>query len=460
MEESAERVQFKKMTETPVSKLIVSLAVPTVITMLVSSFYNMADTFFVSQIGTSASAAVGVVFSLMAIFQAVGFTLGMGSASIISRLLGVHDLKQASKTATTAFFTAFLFGLLILVGGLSFLDDLMRLLGATPSVLPYARNYARFILMGTPFICSSFVMNNVLRSEGKSAKAMIALTSGGFINIILDPVFIFVLKLETAGAAIATIISQTISFFLLLQFFLRKKTLCTISPKFLEPDFRLLALVILTGLPSLFRQGLASISTIMLNRSASVYGDAALAGMSIVMRLIQVVASVMIGIGQGFTPVSGYNYGAKKYDRVKKAYFFTVKSGFLCLAASATCLFAFAPNIIELFRDDAEVIKIGAMALRFQAAGLPFHSFIIATNMLMQSTGRIKSASLLSCMRQGIYFIPLVIVLPLLFGLFGVEISQAISDFLSFLTAIPFIVVFFRNLGKNNAEKAAAQNEN
>ena len=218
--------------------------------------------------------------------------------------------------------------------------------------------------------------------------------------------------------------------------------------------------MILTGLPSLFRQGLASISTIMLNRSASVYGDAALAGMSIVMRLIQVVASVMIGIGQGFTPVSGYNYGAKKYDRVKKAYFFTVKSGFLCLAASATCLFVFAPNIIGLFRDDAEVIKIGAAALRFQAAGLPFHSFIIATNMLMQSTGRIKSASLLSCMRQGIYFIPLVIVLPLLFGLFGVEISQAISDFLSFLTAIPFIVVFFRNLGKNNAEKAAAQNEN
>ena len=449
MEESAEKIQFKKMTETPVSRLIISLAVPTVITMLVTSFYNMADTFFVSQIGTSASAAVGVVFSLMAIFQAVGFTLGMGSASIISRLLGVHDVKKASETVTIAFCAAFLFGLLISVFGTACLDDLMRLLGATPSVLPYARNYARFILLGTPFICSSFVLNNVLRAEGKSAKAMIALISGGFINIALDPVFIFALKLETAGAAIATVISQIIAFFLLLQFYLRKKTLCRISLKYLKPDFKQLALVIMTGLPSLFRQGLASVSTIMLNRAAAVYGDAALAGMSIVMRLIQVVASVMIGIGQGFTPVSGYNYGAKKYERVKGAYFFTVKAGFLCLAVCASGLFAFAPEIIRLFRDDVDVIKIGAAALRFQAAGLPFHSFIIATNMLMQSTGRIKSASLLSCMRQGIYFLPLVIVLPLLFGLLGVEMSQAISDFLSFLTAIPFIIIFFRSISKN-----------
>lgn len=451
MEESAEKAQFKKMTETPVSRLIISLAVPTVITMLVTSFYNMADTFFVSQIGTSASAAVGVVFSLMAIIQAVGFTLGMGSASIISRLLGVHDLEKASQTATTAFFAAFLFGLVISVCGTACLDDLMRLLGATPSVLPYARNYARFILLGTPFICSSFVLNNVLRSEGKSAKAMIALTSGGFINIALDPIFIFALKLETAGAAIATVISQIIGFSLLLQFFLRKKTLCRISPKYLKPDFSRLVLIILTGLPSLFRQGLASISTIMLNRAAAVYGDAALAGMSIVMRLIQLVASVMIGIGQGFTPVSGYNYGAKNYERVKKAYFFTVRAGFMCLAVCAAVLFGFAPQIIRLFRDDADVIKIGAAALRFQVAGLPFHSFIIATNMLMQSTGRIKSASLLSCMRQGIYFLPLVIVMPLLFGLLGVEMSQAISDFMSFLTAIPFIIVFFRKLDKNES---------
>lgn len=449
MEESAEEKQFKKMTEKPVSSLIISLAVPTVITMLISSFYNMADTFFVSQIGTSASAAVGVVFSLMAIFQALGFTLGMGSASIISRLLGVHDIDKASKTTASAFFSAFIFGLLISIFGIIFIDDLMRLLGATPSVLPYAKNYARFIFIGTPFICSSFVLNNILRSEGKSAKSMIALTSGGLINILLDPIFIFLLKMETAGAAIATVISQTISFFLLLQFFIRKKTLCRISPAYMKFDLERLILIVLTGLPSLFRQGLASISTIMLNRAASDYGDAALAGMSIVMRLIQVVASVMVGIGQGFTPVSGYNYGAKNYNRVKKAYFFTVRAGFFCLAVYAACLFVFAPQIIRLFRDDADVIKIGSAALRFQAAGLPFHSFIISTNMLMQSTGRIKSASLLSCMRQGIYFIPLIIILPLLFGLTGVEISQALSDFLSFLTSIPFIVFFFRSLNRN-----------
>ena len=452
MEESAEKKQFLKMTETPVSALIISLAIPTVITMLTSSFYNMADTFFVSQIGTSASAAVGVVFSLMAIIQAVGFTIGMGSASIISRLLGVRDVEAASKTATIAFIAAFSFGIIITIFGLLFLDKLMSFLGATPSVLPYAKNYARYILLGSPVICTSFVLNNILRAEGKSAKAMIALTFGGIINVLLDPFFIFTLKMETAGAAIATVISQTISFFLLLQFFFRQKTLCKISIKFLEIDMQKLVQILLTGFPSLCRQSLASISTILLNRAASVYGDDALAGMSIVMRIIQVVASVMVGIGQGFTPVSGYNYGAKKYKRVKTAYFFTVRAGFICLLFSSIILFAFAPQIIKFFRNDLNVIKIGAAALRFQTIGLPLHSVVIATNMLMQSTGKTKSATLLSSMRQGIYFIPLIIIMPMLFNLTGVIMSQAISDFLSFLTSIPFLILFFKKLNEKEGK--------
>ncbi|NLK45408.1 MAG: MATE family efflux transporter [Treponema sp.] len=452
MEESAEKKQFLKMTETPVSALIISLAIPTVITMLTSSFYNMADTFFVSQIGTSASAAVGVVFSLMAIIQAVGFTIGMGSASIISRLLGVRDVEAASKTATIAFIAAFSFGIIITIFGLLFLDKLMSFLGATPSVLPYAKNYARYILLGSPVICTSFVLNNILRAEGKSAKAMIALTFGGIINVLLDPIFIFTLKMETAGAAIATVISQTISFFLLLQFFFRQKTLCKISIKFLEIDMQKLVQILLTGFPSLCRQSLASISTILLNRAASVYGDDALAGMSIVMRIIQVVASVMVGIGQGFTPVSGYNYGAKKYKRVKTAYFFTVRAGFICLLFSSIILFAFAPQIIKFFRNDLNVIKIGAAALRFQTIGLPLHSVVIATNMLMQSTGKTKSATLLSSMRQGIYFIPLIIIMPMLFNLTGVIMSQAISDFLSFLTSIPFLILFFKKLNEKEGK--------
>ncbi|MBP5328410.1 MAG: MATE family efflux transporter [Spirochaetaceae bacterium] len=441
--------QFKKMTETPVSRLIVQLAIPTVISMLVTAIYNMADTFFVSRINTQSSAAVGIVFPIMSIIQACGFTLGMGSGSLVSRRLGEKKNDEASCITSTAFFTAIGIGLVITILGNAFSNSFLKLVGASDSVLPYAASYAEYIFFGAPFMCAAFVLNNVLRSEGKAFFSMIALTSGGILNIFLDPLFICGFKMGISGAAIATLISQLISFSILLSWFLRKKAICRISISLYTKEIRILGLIIATGLPSLARQGLASIAAILLNRSAGVYGDAAVAGMSIVTKIVMFIASMMIGIGQGFTPVSGYNYGAKRYDRVKSAYRFTVCVGFcVMLFFSAPC-FIFAKHVISSFIADLTAIAIGTTALRWQVAVLPLHSLIVTTNMLMQSTGKIKSATFLSMNRQGVYFIPAILILPRLLGLTGVEVSQAVADLLSVLTAVPYMLHFFRHLGKN-----------
>lgn len=441
--------QFIRMTTAPVQRLILSLACPTILSMLVTSIYNLADTFFVSQIGTSASAAVGIVFSLMAIIQAVGFTLGMGAGSLISRKLGERDLETANMYASSAFVCAFILGLLLTIFGQIFIDPLMHLLGSTETILPYSRSYARYILCGAPLMACSFVLNNILRSEGHAAFSMIALTSGGILNIILDPIFIFVLDLGTSGAALATVLSQCVSFTILLQFFIRKKSILHISLKSVSLKLRNYLSIISTGFPSLCRQGLASFATVLLNRNAAVYGDAAVAGMSIVMRIVMMVGAIMVGIGQGFTPVSGYNYGAKLYGRLKHAYWFTVKIGAGVMTFCSVALYFFAPQIISVFRDDPQVISVGVEALRFQAFSMPLHSLIIGTNMLMQSTGKIVPATFLACNRQGVFFIPLIITLPILFGIKGVEMTQMGADILSFITAIPYVIWFFTKLKKD-----------
>lgn len=444
-----EQKQFNRMTTESVEKLIISLSGPTVLSMLVTSVYNLADTFFVSQLGTSASAAVGIVFSIMAIIQAVGFTLGMGAGSLISRKLGEQRNDIANLYASTAFISAFVFGTILAIIGQLFIDPLMSVLGATETVLPYARDYGRYIFYGAPVMASSFVLNNALRAEGKAGFSMIALTTGGILNIILDPFFIFVLGMGTKGAAVATLLSQCISFGIFAQFFLRKKSILKISLSSVSKKVGDYKDVVMTGLPSMCRQGLASLATVLLNRSASVYGDAAIAGMSIVTRVIMLVAGIMIGIGQGFTPVCGYNYGAKLYGRVRKSFWFTVKAGGVVMGGAALLCGIFAPQLIKLFRNDLDVIMVGSRALRFQCITLPFHCLIIGTNMLMQSTGKIKEATFLSANRQGIYFIPLILILPHFFGLTGVEIAQACADGLSCLTTIPFIISFFRKVPKS-----------
>ncbi len=446
--------QYDKMVETPIPPLIISLAVPTIISMLVTSIYNMADTYFVSQLGTSAAGAVGIVFSLMAIIQAVGFTLGMGSGSLSSRLLGQKQHDEVNQICSSGLFAAAALGITITVIGSLFLDPLMDVLGATDTILPHARSYARYILFGAPFMCSSFVMNNVLRSEGKAAYSMIGIASGGILNILLDPVFIFVFHLGIAGAAIATLISQCISFTILLGFFLTGKSTIMLHPRYISRNPNTYQEIIRTGFPSFCRQGLASIASIALNVNAAVYGDAAVAAMSITSKIFMMVFSVMLGFGQGFQPVVGYNYGAQKYRRVKQATIFTFLAGVGMMTVLGILGFLFAPQLIRLFRrDDIQVIAIGTNAIRAQALALPLMPLATVMNMVFQVIGRSKKATLLSACRQGIFFLPLIVLLPMWLGLTGIEIAQALSDLCTFLLTIPFALLFIRELNGRISEQ-------
>ena len=438
--------QYKKMTETPVAKLILMLGIPTTISMLVTSIYNMADTYFVGQIGTSASGAVGVVFGLMAIIQAFGFMFGHGAGSIISRSLGAKDVERASQIGSTSFACAMITGALISVLGILFLDPLMRLLGSTETILPYARTYAFYILLAAPFMASSCVLNNVLRYEGRAALAMIGLVSGGLLNILGDYIMVNRLGMGVRGAGLATAISQTISFCILFSIFVLGKTDSKLSIKRISKDMKDVLLICKTGFPSLVRQGLSSVSTMVLNGQAGIYGDAAVAAMSIVNRVCFFAFSVGLGIGQGFQPVSAFNYGAKKYGRVRKGFFVTLAIGEVFLGTFALIGFFNAEKLISLFRDDAAVIAIGTVALSAQMLSLFFQPLAVCANMMFQSIGKNGIATILSMLRSGVCLIPTLLILSATLGLTGIEIAQPVSDVLTFVISVPFVVRFLRTL--------------
>ncbi len=449
--------QFRKMTETPIPKLILSLAAPTILSMLITSIYNLADTFFVGQISTSASGAVGVVSSLMAIIQALGFMLGHGAGSIISRSLGSQNTKAATRFASTSFFTALTFGLILAAVGLTTLPRFMMLLGSTETILPHACAYARPILIAAPLMMSSLVMNNILRYEGKASFAMIGLVTGGVLNMVLDPVFIFGFGLGTAGAGIATALSQSISFCILLSMFLRGKTVSQFQLSAVTRSPAEFGTILTTGLPSFGRQGLNSIGGMLLNIAARSYGDAAVAGMSIVSRIFMFIISVAIGTGQGFQPVAGFNYGARKYRRVEKACVFTMCASFCFLSVIIAACWFNAEALIKLFRDDPEVTAIALPAFRYQCFACFLQPVIVAGNMLFQSIGKAGRATFLACCRQGVFFIPLILTLPRMFGLLGIEICQPIADVLTFVVTVPFLFPFLHQLVKmEEAETAKA----
>ena len=448
-------LQFRRMTETPIPQLVLSLAAPTILSMLITSIYNLADTFFVGQISTSASGAVGVVSSLMAIIQALGFMLGHGAGTIISRSLGSRDTTAATRFASTSFFAALVFGVVLAVAGLGTLPHFMMLLGSTETILPHACTYARPILIAAPLMISSLVMNNILRYEGKASFAMIGLVTGGVLNIALDPLFMFVFGLGTAGAGIATALSQSISFCILLSMFLRGKTVSQFRLSAVTRKARDFGRILLGGAPSFGRQGLNSIGGMLLNLAARSYGDAAVAGMSIVSRIFMFIISVAIGVGQGLQPVASFNYGARKYRRVRQAAIFTIEAAFCMLVVLVGLCWVNGDALVRLFRDDPAVTAVALPAFHYQCLAMLLQPIIVVANMTFQSVGASGRATFLACCRQGVFFIPLILILPRTHGLFGVEICQPIADVLTFLVSLPFLIAFLQQLGRmDDAEQS------
>lgn len=444
--EEQRQQKFDRMTKTPIPRLIGELAVPTIISMLVTSFYNMADTFFVGKINTSATAAVGIVFPMMAMIQAFGFFCGHGSGNYISRQLGAHNFEDASKMSATGFVTAFVLGLGILVVGFLFTDPLLHIMGSTETILPYARSYMRIILIGAPYMTASLVLNNQLRFQGSAFYSMIGITTGAVLNIVLDPLFIFVLDMGVAGAALATIISQFVSFCLLIAGTFRGGNL-RLNLRDFSPSLKYYQNIVKGGAPSLFRQGLGSFATVCLNLMAGPYGDAAIAAMSIVTRISQFAASVVIGFGQGFQPVCGFNYGAKLFKRVQEGFWFCVKFCTSVLLVAAVCGWIFSPNLIGIFlKTDPLVIEYGSQALRLQALTFPLVGWITIANMMLQTIGKTVKASLLAMSRQFLFFVPVILTLPGFLGILGVQLSQPIADFCSFLLAVLLSISVLREM--------------
>lgn len=442
---TSSEVQYKRMMETPIPRLVSSLAIPTTIGMLITVIYNTADTYFVSQINKSASAAVGAVYAIMSIIQAIGFGLGMGSGSLISRKLGAKENEAANIYSSTAFFTALIIGAAISVAGLLALEPFLRLLGCTDTMMPHAIPYAKYILIGAPISCSTFVLNNTLRSEGYSKQSTIGMSIGGILNVILDPIFIFGLKMGTGGAALATMISQIVSFCILLTFFLTGKSIVAIHIKLVSRRFADYKAIITTGLPTICRQGLGSLAAAVLNIQAIGYGgDAAGAAITISNKVYILVRNLIMGLGQGFQPVAGYNYGAGNKQRTWQAFSFATKAGsVLCLLFAAVTAF-FAEPIMWWFCDDAEVARIGIQTLYLNSAVMPFLAFSTYVNQLYQCLGFKGQATFLASCRQGIFFLPTVLLLPLWLDCLGVQASQPIGDLFTFLISIPFLIRFYK----------------
>ena len=444
--EDQTRQQYIRMTQTPIGKLIGTLAIPTIISMLVTNIYNTADTYFVSRLGTSASGAVGIVFAFMTFYQAIGFMCGHGAGSFVARFLGAKSPDKAKMFAASTFFLSSLLGTLLSLAFYLILNRVLYFLGSTETILPYARQYAVWILIAGPFLSASCTLNNLLRYEGRAMYAMIGLTTGGILNMIGDPILMFGFGMGVSGAGLSTCLSQIISFLILLSMFCIHITVTDVSPRRISTELSTYWEIMKVGSPSLLRQGLNAASTILLNQQAKVYGDPAIAAMSIVGRMSFFIGACAIGTGQGMQPVISFNYGARKYKRVRESFHFTVKMAAALLSVFAVVCMIFARPIITWFRDDPEVIEIGTVALRWACVSALFQPLSVPINMMFQSIGKSGRALFLSALRTGLCFIPLIEILPLYLGLTGIEIAQPVSDITAALISVPFAVSFLRQL--------------
>ncbi len=437
--------KYTFLTQAPVHRVIGAMAIPTIISMLLTSMYNLVDTFFVGKINTQSTAAVGIVFSVMFFIQAFSFFFGNGSGNYISRQLGAQNTKDAEVMASTGLFYTLVFSLIVMLLGWFFLEPISILLGSTPTILPYTRQYLGISLLGTPFIMGTFCINNQMRFQGFTKYSVYGAISGSIINCLLDPVFIFGFSMGVSGAAVASVIGQICGFVIML-IMSQKEGVIHYTHRRISFEGRFVKEIIAGGTPSISRQGLASVSTIALNSVAGNYGDAAIAAMSIVTRISMFIFSVIVGLGQGFQPMCGFCYGAKLYDRVKEGFWFSTKIGTLFLLFWSVVLIIFSGEVVSLFRDDPEVIAIGIPALRYQMIIFPACSFMLMANMMMQTCRKTIRANILAASRQGLFFIPLIFVLPYFYGLFGVEICQAVSDVISLIVTIPIVWSAFKEM--------------
>lgn len=438
--------QYEHMTTAPVGPLILSLAVPSMVTTLVTSIYNLADTFFVGKTGTSATAAVGVVFSIMMVLTALGFWVGTGGSTLVSGFLGAKENQKADSVVSTAVFLSFAFGVIVAAFGILGGEPLMRLLGATDTIVPYALDYSRFLLPAAPFAASSLALSQCLRAEGRSRESMTGQVAGGVLNMILDPLFIFGLQMGVRGAAVATGISQVIAWALMMRYYVLGETQVRLSfrniAKSREEYVRLFSI----GSPSLCRHGSNMIANVVLNTVAGKWGDPAIAAMSICGRLMYLSNAVSNGMNQGSQPVIGYAHGMKNYARVKDGFHYAVRVSTVSMCLFGVSGILLAPYLVGIFRNDPEVIRVGAAALRFICLTLPFINYMQSANTLFQVVGKPLPSSVLIFSRQLVFYIPALLLLPELFGLAGMQMAGPVADVLSFAVAVPMVYRYFSRL--------------
>ena len=437
--------RYLMMTQSPVRQLVMKMALPTIIAMMTTALYNIIDAYFVGHISTEATAGVGVSFAYMTFINAFGFFFGHGSGNYISTALGAKQYGDAEKMAAMGFLSSMGLGTIAAVVGLFFLSPLSQMMGATPEILPYANDYLIFILIGTPFMMSSLTLNNQLRLQGNAKYAMIGISTGAVLNIVLDFLFIYVLEMGVAGASLATCISWIVSWVMLFVGTTMSGNV-HIKLKNFNPSWQSYKDIFKGGNPSLARHFFVCVSTIMLNRYAAYYAApgaeaSAIAAFAIVARIMMFAFSIILGVGQGFQPVCGFNYGAGLHERVRQSFVFTVELSTIILIIMSITFAIFAPDLIRFFRsEDPELITIGSEVLRWQCLSFPLIGLSTATNMMYQTTRKTLIATLLSMGRQGIFFIPTIVILPHIIGFQGVEMTQAIADALTFLLALPFAI--------------------
>ena len=439
------------MTTKPVKVLVCQMAVPTIIAMVTTALYNVVDAAFIGRLSTEGTAGIGISFAYMTFIQALGFFFGHGSGNFISRALGAKDTSSAGVVASVGFLTPFLLGLLAALVCLPNLSSLSRLLGAPDDVVPYANDYLRYIVAATPFMMSALTLNNQLRLQGNARVGMVGIVSGAILNIALDPLFIFTFDMGVSGASLATAVSQLFAWGLLLRGTFRPESV-HITLRNFKPSWHIYYEIFRGGLPSLLRQLFNCAAAVSLNYCAARYAApgqeaSAVAAFAVVTRIMMFTFSVVLGFCQGFQPVCGYNFGAKKYDRVRESYLFALWVGTAFLFVVSAVGFVFAPQVLALFRaEDPDLIAIGAVTLRWQCAAFPLVPMCTATNMLFQNIRMTFPATLLSCCRNGLFFLPAILLLPLWFGLQGVQAAQAVADIFTFFLSLPYALWISRKL--------------